>query len=142
MNTNKTTVLKDFDVNIKIKLAALWTATTFCYLYGDYFELYTPGKIDSLISGENVLDSPMILFIASIILAIPPLMIFLSLVLKPNINKTVNIIFGLLFTVMMVLIAIGSLTPWYSFYVFLAVVEAILTFTIVWKAFKWPKQTD
>ncbi len=141
MNTNKTTVLKDFEVNIKIKLAALWTATTFCYLYGDYFELYTPGKIESLISGENVLESPMILFIASVVMTIPPLMIFLSLVLKPHINKWLNIIVGLLFTIMMVLIAIGSLTPWYAFYVFLAIVEAILTFIIVWKAFKWPKQT-
>ena len=142
MSTNKTTVLKDFEVNIKIKLAALWTATTFCYLYGDYFELYTPGKVDSLINGENVLNSPMILFIASLVLTIPPLMIFLSIILKPRINKVLNITFGLLFTIMMVLIAVGSLTPWYSFYVFLAIVEAILTFIIVWKALKWPKQTD
>lgn len=142
MNTNKTIILKDFEVNVKIKLAALWTATTFCYLYGDYYELYTPGKIESLLSGKNILDSPMILFIASIVMAIPPLMIFLSIVLKPRINKALNIIFGLLFTIMMVLIAIGSLAPWYTFYVFLAIVEAILTFIIVWKAFKWPKQSD
>lgn len=134
-------MLENPKVNIKIKLAALWTATTFCYLYGDYFELYTPGKVDSLISGENVLNSPVILFIASIILAIPPLMIFLSLVLKPEMNRILNIIFGLLFTIMMVLIAIGSLTPWYTFYVFLAIVESILTAIIVWYAWKWPKKT-
>lgn len=142
MSTNKTTHLKDFEVNIKIKLAALWTATTFCYLYGDYFELYTPGKVESLIHGKNVLDSPITLFIASIIVTIPPLMIFLSLILKPRINKTLNIIVGLLFTTMMVLIAVGSLTPWYTFYVFLAIIESILTFIIAWKAFKWPKQND
>lgn len=142
MNINKKPVLKDFEINIKIKLAALWTATTFCYLYGDYFELYTPGKVESLVSGKNVLDSPAALFIASIILTIPSLMIILSLVLKPKINKVLNIVFGSLFTIMMVLIAIGSLTSWYTFYVFLAIVEAILTFVIVWKAFKWPKQAD
>ncbi len=84
----------------------------------------------------------MVLFIASLILTFPPLMIFFSLVLKPRINRILNIVFGLLFTIMMVLIAIGSLTPWYSFYVFLAIVEATLTFIIVWKAFKWPKQTE
>ncbi len=132
----------DFDINIKIKLAALWTATTFCYLYGDYFELYTPGKVESLISGENTLNSPLMLFIASILLAIPPIMIFLSLVLKPGINKILNIAFGLLFTLIMVLIAINSLTTWYTFYVFLAIVEAILTFIIVWQAFKWPRETQ
>ena len=86
--------MKDFDINIKIKLAALWTSATFCYLYGDYFELYTPEKVNSLISGENVLNSPITLFIASLIMVIPPLMIILSLILKPIPNKWLNIIFG------------------------------------------------
>jgi hypothetical protein len=62
-------------VNIKTKLAALWASVTFCYLYGDYFELYTPGKVNSLITGENILDSPIKLLIASIILAIPSVMV-------------------------------------------------------------------
>ena len=142
MNTlnHKTGPLIDFEINIKIKLAGLWTATTLCYLYGDYFQLYTPGKVESLIRGEDVISSPMMLFIASIILAIPALMIFLSLALKPKLNRILNIIFGLIFTMMMVGIALNSLTPWYTFYVFLALVEAMLTFIIVWKAFKWPRQ--
>ena len=139
---NKTKALIDFDINIKIQLAALWIATTFCYLYGDYFELYVPDKVESLISGENTLNSPLMLFIVSFILAIPPLMVFLSLALKPKINKILNIAFGLLFTIIMVLIAINSLTSWYAFYVFLAIVEAMLTFIIVWKAFKWPRETE
>ena len=132
--------MKDFEINTKLKIAALWTSATFCYLYGDYFELYTPDKINSLISGDNVLNSPTFLFIASLIMVIPPLMISLSLFLKPVINRVLNIIFGALFTIMMILIAIGSLTPWYSFYVFLAVVESILTAIIVWTAYKWPKE--
>lgn len=132
--------MKDFDINIKIKLAALWTATTFCYLYGDYFELYTPEKVESLLSGESVLNSPTALFSASLIMAIPPLMIVASLFLKPKLNKWLNIIFGSLFTIMMVQIAFESLTPWYRFYVFLAIVEALMTAIIVWSAFKWPKE--
>ena len=139
MNSNKKMTLKDFEINIKIKLAGLWTATTFCYLYGDYFELYTPGKIDSLITGQNVLGSPMILLIASLILTIPPLMIAFSLILNAKMNRLLNIISGSLFTLMMILIAIGSLTAWYSFYVFLALVEATFTFIIVLYAIKWPK---
>ena len=71
--------MKEYVVKIKIKLAALWTSVTFLYIYGDYFELYAPGKVDSLVTGENNLNSPTILLIASIILAIPSLMIFLSL---------------------------------------------------------------
>lgn len=129
--------MEDFQVNLKIKLAGLWTAVTFCYLYGDYFELYTPEKVSSLLSGENVMNSPMALFIASVIMVIPPLMIVVSLMLEPLLNRWLNILFGSLFTIMMVLIAIGSLTPWYSFYVFLALIESFLTGIIVWKAFKW-----
>ena len=133
--------MKDYPINIKIKLAALWTSATLCYLYGDYFELYTPEKVESLISGNNVLNSPSVLLIASTIMVIPPLMIVASLLLKPKLNKWLNILFGALFTIMMVFIAIGSLTPWYSFYVFLAIVESILTAIIVWTAINWPKES-
>lgn len=132
-------MLENPKVNIKFKISALWTAAIFCYLYGDYFELYTPEKVDSLLSGENVLNSPTALLIASLIMVIPPLMIVLSFMVKPLISKWLNIILGSLFTLMMLLIAIGSLTPWYSFYVFLAIIEAILTATIVWYAFNWPR---
>ena len=134
--------MKDFEINIKLKLAALWTAATFCYLYGDYFELYTPDKVESLISGENVLSSPMALFIASLIMVIPPLLIVASLLLKPKPNKWLNIIFGTIFTIMQILVAFGSITPWYSFYVFLAIVEAILTAVIVWNAYKWQRENS
>lgn len=78
---------EDLKVNVKIKLSALWTATTFCYLYGDYFELYIPKKVEGLLSGENGLDSPEKLFAATILLAIPAIMVFLSIVLKPKINR-------------------------------------------------------
>jgi len=133
-------MLENIEVNIKIKLASLWVSVTFCYLYGDYFELYTPGKVNSLITGENVLDSPTKLLIASIILAISSIMVGASILLKPKINRVLNILFGSLFTLMMLFIGINSMTEWYSFYVFLAFLESIITFLIVWYAWKWPKE--
>ena len=133
-------MLENPKVNIKIKLAALWASVTFCYLYGDYFELYTPGKVDSLITGDNIMDSPTTLLIASIILAIPSVMVATSLILKPKINRILNILFGILFTIMMVYIGIISTNEWYLFYVFLAFLESIITALIVWYAWKWPKE--
>ncbi|WP_299339513.1 DUF6326 family protein [uncultured Psychroserpens sp.] len=133
-------MLENPKVNIKIKLASLWTSVTLCYLYGDYFELYTPGKVDSLITGENVLDSPTKLLIASIILAISSIMVGASIILKPKMNRILNIIFGTLFTLMMLLIGVNSMTEWYSFYAFLAFLESIITALIVWYAWKWPKE--
>ena len=133
-------MLENQKVNIKIKLAALWASATFCYLYGDYFELYTPDKVNSLIKGDNNLDSPAILLLASIILAIPSVMVAASIFLKPKINRILNILFGTLFTLMMVFIGIISTNEWYLFYVFLAFLESIITALIVWYAWKWPKE--
>ena len=133
-------MLENPKVNIKIKLGALWASATFCYLYGDYFELYTPDKVNSLITGDNNLDSPTKLLIASIILAISSVMVAGSIILKPKINRILNILFGTLFTLMMVFIGIISTSEWYLFYVFLAFLESIITALIVWYAWKWPKE--
>ena len=133
-------MLENQKVNIKIKLAALWASVTLCYLYGDYFELYTPDKVNSLISGENNLDSPIKLLIASIVLAISSVMVAASIILKPKINQILNIVFGTLFTIMMVLIGVYSTNEWYLFYVFLAFLESFITALIVWYAWKWPKE--
>jgi hypothetical protein len=50
--------LEEYKVNIRIVLSAFWTAIMFCYLYGDYFELYVPNKVAGLISGDNLLTAP------------------------------------------------------------------------------------
>ena len=133
-------MLENREVNIKIKLAALWASVTLCYLYGDYFELYTPDKVNSLITGENNLDSPIKLFIASLILAISSVMVGASVILTPKINRILNIVFGIVFTLMMVGIGIFSTNEWYLFYVFLAFLESGITALIVWYAWKWPKE--
>lgn len=133
------TYFEDMKVNVRIKLSALWTSLMFCYLYGDYFELYVPGKVEGLISGENMLDAPMKLFAATFMLTVPALMVFLSLVLKPAVCRILNIILGLFFTLLMLLIAASSLTEWRIFYVFLAIVESIVSVCVIWQAWKWPK---
>ncbi len=131
--------LEDSMVNVKLKLSALWVSVTLCYLYCDYFELYVPKKVGGLINGENLLDSPSKLFAASILLAIPAVMVFLSIILKPAINKWLNIAVGLLFTAMMILIAFTYSEVWYTFYLFYAILESVITGLIVWYAWRWPK---
>ncbi len=102
-------------MNIKIKLASLWTSVTLCYFYGDYFELFKPDKVNSLITGDNIMDSPTNLLIATITLAIPAVMIAVSIFLNSKINRIFNIIFGTLFTLITVFIGITSTTEWYLF---------------------------
>ena len=131
--------LEDFPINMKIKLSALWAGVTLCYLYCDYFELYVPKKIEGIINGQNLLDSPTKLFAAAVLLAIPAAMVFLSILLKPTVSKWLNIIVGILFTFIMVLIAFTYSDVWYTFYLFYAILESLITAMIVWYAWKWPK---
>ena len=102
----KANTLEDYKINIKIKLSILWASVTLFYLYGDYFELYIPQKTQGLITGDNLLDSPTNLFLAALLLAIPAVMVVLSILLKPTINRILNIVFGLFFTALMLLIAL------------------------------------
>ncbi|MFD0964014.1 DUF6326 family protein [Pseudofulvibacter geojedonensis] len=132
-------MLENSKVNIKIKLSVLWTSVMFCYVYGDYFELYVPEKVESLLSGTHVLDSPLKLVIASVVLTIPAVLIALSVMLPSKINRLTNIVVGSLYSLMMLIIAFNSLTLWYGFYAFLGFVESIITLVIVYNAWKWPK---
>ena len=50
MNTQN--ALEDIKVNVKLKLAALWTSFMFLYIYVDYFALYMPGKIEDILKGR------------------------------------------------------------------------------------------
>lgn len=136
---NNSVHFEETPVNIKIILAGLWTSVTLCYLYGDYFELYIPGKAKGLVEGTNLLDNPVKLFMAAVVLALPAVMVFLSLMLKAKINRILNIILGIFFTAIMLLIAATSLTAWRTFYVFLALLESFITILIVWKAWKWKR---
>lgn len=131
--------LEDYKVNIRLKLSALWTGVMFCYIYGDYFELYVPKKVAGLLDGQNMLDTPMKLFSATFILTIPALMIFLSLMLSPKLTKWLNIGIGVFFTIFTFLVGISSISEWRMFYVFLSLVESFITIAIVWQAWNWKK---
>lgn len=129
----------DLRVNIKIQLMAMWTTLMFCYVYGDYFELYVPGKTQGLLDGQNLLDTPAKLFLAMLMLLIPALMIMLSVLVTAPVNRILNMVFAAMYTLLMILVGLGSMSEWRSFYVFLAGVEAIITMMIFWKALKWPR---
>lgn len=134
--------LEDFRINTKIKLAALWASVMFCYVYGDFFSLFVPGRIKNLMDGHSGAGdtTPGALFAFALLMTIPSLMIFLSVALKPTVNRWANIIAGIFFTLVMLLIGVTSLDKWMIFYVYLAFIEVILTTTIVWHAWNWPRK--
>jgi len=136
------TGLQDFKVNVKFKLSALWVSVMFCYIYGDFFSLFVPGRIKGLMNGESGAGTitPWTLLAYAILLSLPPVMIFLSLLLRPKANRILNIFFGALFTLVMLMVVSASIEKWMIFYIYLGVVEIIITCLIIGYAWKWPKQ--
>jgi hypothetical protein len=134
--------LIDSKIDTKLKLCALWASTMFCYIYCDYFELYVPGKLQEMLDGKmlplgSVTDN--VLIGTSLLMAVPSLMIFLSVALPARYNRIFNLVIGSLYTVLLTLLVVVS--GWY-FYKMFASIEAVLTALIVWHAWKWPKAND
>lgn len=131
--------LTDFKLHTKQKLSLLWVSTVFCYIYCDYFELYVPGKLQGMLQGKigplgAVTQGALVG--TSALLAIPSLLIFFSAALSPRISRWLNVVFGVLYTLMMALLAFQA--DW-LFYKFFASLEALLTALVVWHAWTWPK---
>ena len=70
------------------------------------------------------------------VMAIPSLMPFLSLALPAGVARWVNIVFGAVYTLIMILVIRGG--GWH-YYIFFGLIEIILTILIVWYAWNWPK---
>lgn len=123
-------------VHVKVRLSALWTAVMFCYIYGDYFGLYVPGKLRGMLDGRGPIGptSQGTLAATAVLLAVPGVMVFLSLVLAPRLNRWVNVVLGALYTAVMLATMPGA----WTFYVVLGIVEVVLTLLIVWHAWNWP----
>lgn len=130
--------LDDTKIDVKVKISALWVSVMFCYIYADYFGLYVPGKLQGMLEGRMAPLGPAtqgVLLGTSLMMAIPSLMIFLSVALKASVNRWMNIIFGVVYTVIILI------TMWgWAFYRFWGVIEVALTSLIVWYAWSWPRQ--
>lgn len=132
-------MLEDAKVPIKIKLAALWASVMFCYIYADYFGLFSPGQLAAMNKGQIAplgRSTDGIMIFVSAMMAIPSLMIFLSAALPARSNRTVNIISGALYS------AIIGLTMWSgAHFIFYGVIELGLTLLAVFMAWTWPRMT-
>jgi hypothetical protein len=130
--------LEDIQVPIRYRLAALWTSTMFLFAYGDIIGFFRPGTIEEVMSGKIFvfnISQGFLLGISAYIL-IPSVMVFLSLVLKPRLNRMLNIIFGIIY----ILTAVGSaIGDEFAYYYFLSIAEGVLLFVLVRTAWKWPR---
>jgi len=130
--------LEHWRVPVQLKLAALWTTVMFCYIYGDYFGLFVPGTLKDMADGQMGSLGPAtqgVLLGTAAMVTFPALMIFLSLALKPSINRPLNIVLGLALSLVVAFFMPGG----WLFYEVLAVVEIVLQLLVVWYAWRWPR---
>ena len=130
-------VFDEQKVNVRVMIAALWTAFMFLYIYVDYFALYMPGKIKDILNGRvftfDITQG--FIFTALFLAIIPMLMIFLSVVLRAGVSRLTNIIVATALIPYMLFNLVGEAWP----HMFLAAAtEVALLLLIIRYARKWP----
>lgn len=125
-------------VNVKLKLAALWTSFMFLYVYVDYFALYMPGTLHNIQEGKIFIFEITQLFItiALVLASIPMFMIFLSVILPASLNRITNIIVAIILIPYMLFNLAGE--AWVHM-IFAAIAEVVILGLIIYHAWNWPQ---
>jgi len=106
-----------------------------CYVYGDIFTFFKPGTVRDILAGNTgFLGTQGGLLGAAALMAVPSVMVALSLTLAARPSRYANIILGLLYTA----VIIATMSGAWEYYIFLGIVEAALTLSIAWHAWRWP----
>src|SRR3712207_4924212 len=108
--------LEDIKVHVKLKLAAAWTSFMFLYIYVDYFHLYKPGVVDDILVGVvfkfDISQTVLTIFLT--LIAIPILMVMLSMTLPARVNRAANLVVASLYIPVSMFNAVGE--SWTYFY--------------------------
>ncbi len=112
---------------MRIKISALWAALLFVYGYVDIFGLYRPDVRADIEAGQigGFTLNQLFLLATTIYVVIPSLMVFLTLVLRPRVNRIANIALGIIYALTIVAGAIGE----WNYYIFASVIEVGLLAT-------------
>ena len=131
--------LEEYRAPTQVKLAALWASTMFCYAYGDYFGLYVKGTLVEMnrgMIGPLGQATPGVLIGVSVMMALPSLMVALSLLLPTTVCRWTSILLGVAYTVIMAISLPGS-EPFYKIF---GAIEIVLTLAITIVAVRWPRE--
>ena len=134
-----TAALEDQPIPVRAKLAAAWTSFMFLYAYVDILNFYTPGVIKDILDGR-VFEfdlSQTFSTTALTLVAVPALMVVLSMTLPARVNRITNLIVAALYVPVTAFNVVGG--SWLFFYGLGVVLELILLALIVRFAWTWPR---
>src|SRR5918994_1837633 len=138
-DTKSTTALHDPPVPVRAKLAAAWTSFMFLYIYVDYFHLYKPGVVDDILAGIvfKFDISQTFLTVSLAAIAVPSLMIVLSVILPARANRVINLVVASVYIPFSMFNAAGE--SWTYFYGLSIGLELLLLAFILRSAWTWPR---
>jgi hypothetical protein len=134
-----TGTLEDQPIPVRAKLAATWTSFMFLYAYVDILNFFTPGVVDEILDGK-VFEfdlSQTFSTTALALVAIPILMVVLSMTLPAGTNRITNLVVASLYVPVTAFNAVGE--SWLYFYGLGIVLELVLLALIVRYAWTWPR---
>jgi Family of unknown function (DUF6326) len=130
--------LDEQKINVRQKLAALWTSLMFLIIYLDYFHLYMPGKLGDILNGRvfkfDITQGFLVAALAMV--TIPALMIFLSVALPAKVSRWTNIIIA---AVNIPFILFNLAGDAWIYMVIGAAIQVVLLSLIIRYAWKWPR---
>ncbi len=129
-------------LDIKEKLSLLWIFVTVNYIFCDVFTLMYSEELKQILLGNvgGVEITQNFLLIFAFLMEIPMAMIFLSRILKYEINRLANVIAGLLLTFIQASTLFTGTSTLH--YVFFSIIEVATTAFIVWIALTWNKPAE
>jgi hypothetical protein len=124
---------------VKVVLSALWVAMLFVFAYVDIFGFYRADVLEAALDGKVATTAftvdQVFLTLTLVYILLPSLMVVLSLLLKPRVNRIVNIVVSLAYLISIIASCIGE--QW-VYYLLGSGIEAVLLVAIARSAWKWP----
>ena len=128
------------NVNVRIKISALWASMLFVFVYVDLFSLYRADVRTDLEAGEisGFTVNQSFLLATTVYVVIPSLMVSCALVLPPRVDRIANIALGIVYALTIIAGAIGEGN---YYYILGSAIEVALLAAIVYYAWNWPKES-
>jgi hypothetical protein len=122
-------------VGTRVKIAALWIATLFIFAYVDLFTLYRPDVRTNLEAGRLfAFDiSETFLFLTTLYIVLPSVMIYLTLVIPRGIGRVLNIALAAVYAVTVVGSAVGE----WGYFILGSAAEVVLLGAVIYHAWTW-----
>ncbi len=112
----------------------------FMYAYADLLGFYDRRLIESILEGNMPVFGPItpgLRLGIAVLMSVPSLMIFVSIVAPKSVSRWTNVVAGVLLTLVIVATLVMESPLYYKYF---GLLEVVLTIYVVWTAFKWTGQ--